>query len=1036
MDKILQGIAASQHPENVKRVLFQKFVASSKQQVSPAICHSILTVSAEWILQGESDFLQEMGNLVFQAWARHNLTIFEDFFHHSYLVNVMSGAILNPRPTVEFIHSCVKLLRDPTSVCKVIQTRAISLARECPELDVCAALCRLMVEFPDCVPVGDFAVVYCVTLIQAVSNVEFPNNEAALKNRFKDVNAVGALLFKLWHADINIILPCLQEIFKILTEIKTDSQTQKEPSVALGCLAQHVPVEMIALVTKNAASDQSVLDANMTVALTRMIDWLSWPAVKNIDRWIIAFLRSLASVQKFTILINVTVATVEKVFSRICYPIARNSALAVLTHMLLSFQHSPEAFHKVVNHVPDLVAHLKKEDSVSSRDCLSRTSELFYVLIHHHAGYPDLYEPILDVFKEYPRPSEEIIRQKLQLNAWTSQGKSLFTYHPKFGPKSETGKTGLVNLGNTCYMNSVIQALFMGDGFRRELLTYSGKVQQRLAPSLQKVFAFLAHTQRPAYSPTELLKVAKPPWFATGAQQDCSEFLKHLLDRLSEEDKENIHFEEKLSRAKERLQKVKNNKSGGGGQSECSGDQVVPEMIEPSEKKDMDAVVPCYSESPSHDAMVPSHDNGATGDSQNKVRTIVERYFCGKSVTMTECFNCKFESTREESFTDLPLAFPEKAKANGNGHPDNNCMKGGRDDGAGPKEGKGGDKETDDAQMESVSVECDKTMESESIAKDEVKTSEHKEKAKLEELIDHFLAPEILEGENKYYCEKCQSLQNAVRYLEIKHPPQFLILTLLRFSYDVKLHTRSKLLTDVKYPRLLRLPLRGSQSSKLDLVSRLRADEGADAMSQSPSMKRRCHSSQDGKDMSDCYDREYRTYALTSAIVHSGTSSESGHYYCYGRHTTPVNLHVDEDSGDTDYLPDQWYLFNDSRVSYSCFKSFSNVTKHFSKDTAYVLFYKRIFDGPDSYTGLEATESDPPLNRELLSEVTKDNQFYLQEQELEARTMHLRTARANIGATYRPRRFDDDDDENQGPPGSCGGAGPGGFNVPSNRFIF
>jgi len=72
---------------------------------------------------------------------------------------------------------------------------------------------------------------------------------------------------------------------------------------------------------------------------------------------------------------------------------------------------------------------------------------------------------------------------------------------------------------------------------------------------------------------------------------------------------------------------------------------------------------------------------------------------------------------------------------------------------------------------------------------------------------------------------------------------------------------------------------------------------------------------------------ELERFKLSSVVVHSGMSAESGHYYCYAKQSEDTNGH--------------WCLFNDNHVSLTTFQSLNNLSDKFSRDTAYVLFYAR-----------------------------------------------------------------------------------------------
>lgn len=106
--------------------------------------------------------------------------------------------------------------------------------------------------------------------------------------------------------------------------------------------------------------------------------------------------------------------------------------------------------------------------------------------------------------------------------------------------RSNTGKAGLTNLGATCYMNSIVQSLFLSDDFRDDLMATKFdiskiKISERnkditvgnthstvdemaqIVNELQRIFAHLELTKRQAVNTRPF--VTKLPKYWTPTRQ-------------------------------------------------------------------------------------------------------------------------------------------------------------------------------------------------------------------------------------------------------------------------------------------------------------------------------------------------------------------------------------------------------------------------------------------------------------------------------------------------------------------------------------
>nr|CAB3267565.1 ubiquitin carboxyl-terminal hydrolase 48-like [Phallusia mammillata] len=146
----------------------------------------------------------------------------------------------------------------------------------------------------------------------------------------------------------------------------------------------------------------------------------------------------------------------------------------------------------------------------------------------------------------------------------------------------------------------------------------------------------------------------------------------------------------------------------------------------------------------------------------------------------------------------------------------------------------------------------------------------------LEDSLKQFVAGEKLEGDNSYFCEKCNEKRAAVKRTCIKSLPPVLVIQLKRFSYDWEAGR------SLKFDHYFQFPL------EVDMQPYL-----AETIAGSDGQRSRHVTN------------EQQLYRLVGAVIHSG-QAQAGHYYSIikDRRGTPMsNPHHG-----------RWFKFNDTTI--------------------------------------------------------------------------------------------------------------------------
>ncbi|KAH9373427.1 hypothetical protein HPB48_009472 [Haemaphysalis longicornis] len=516
---------------------------------------------------GGSGVLQKGGIQVFTAWCEYHKGALAKFFTPSHLTTALtSSEIIHKDRMLQLVTVVLSQMEEEPGfpkMCCVVQMHCTRYLRDCTDsLPVTCAMVALLERFPQCVPKKDQLGSLCSALTYCIVGAPCPAQTQDLKSYIKDINSVSLFIKSLW---------------------------------TLSDVALHKTLEVVSVILTSR-------DEKFTAALASVVELLPASLVSTATS---SMNRSLNGSRD-----EVFESTVDMVFVKAVQPLTRKCAFPVLSFMLLSYQQSPSLFHRILPHLPLFVKALRDE---KNEEVLQELSVLSYTMMYLHSGFPDLYDPVLDALKDVPveAPQSDDMQQLLTQYRLGGAGERYVGGIVGESPalvRREAELVGLQNLGNTCYANSVLQALYMTARLRNQLLQSNAIPPGTILKSLQELFAFLALSQRPAVCPEDFLRKSKPPWFELGEQQDCSEFLRYLVDSSHEE------------------QKSRGFRLGGGTEEE--------------------------------------------GDSTPSRKTLIQEVFGGVIRTTYYCLACNSESKNEEAITDLHVAFPEGSASKAFGTPD------------------------------------------------------------------------------------------------------------------------------------------------------------------------------------------------------------------------------------------------------------------------------------------------------------------------------------------------------------------------------